>query len=595
MVYPRTDFAISAGNAATLRPLVMGRRAMVSAGHYAAARAGEHILSAGGNAIDAGVAAGIALNVLLYDRTSFGGVAPIILYHAATRQVVTLDGLGAWPALADREYLWNTYGGRMPEGILRSVTPAAPDAWLTALERFGRMTLAEVLEPAIELAEGAPASTCVVQTQRGMVHELDLLDRYAVDLFFPGGRAPEAGTVMSQPDLANVFRTLSDAEAAARRQGASRQAAIRQARDLFYQGPIAERIDAFHRSHGGWMRYADLASHQVEVSPSLHASYRGYDVYACGPWCQGPLLLQWLKILEHFDLDAMEHNSVAYLHLLAGVMDLGFADREQFYGDPRQVEVPVAGLLSDGYARSQAGRLQAEAAFGRMPAPGNPWRYQPGGEGRSVLPVDVTRYAVTGNRPVQRDTSYVAAGDAEGNLFSATPSDPVFASPVVPGLGFSCSGRGSQSRLEAGHPSAVAPGKRPRLTPNPALVMQGGRPLMAFGCPGADGQTQGMLQFLLNLVHWGMNPQQAAEAPRAMSYNYPQSFSPHDYYPGRLDVEARVPAAVREGLRSLGYDLRVAGEWASPMSTLHAVLINPSTGVLLGAADPRRPGAATGW
>ncbi|MDP2872791.1 MAG: gamma-glutamyltransferase [Bacillota bacterium] len=560
-----------------------------------AARVGEHILSAGGNAIDAGVAAGLAINVLLFDRTSFGGVAPIILYHARSGKLLTLDGLGVWPRLANLEHLQREYGGRMPEGILRSVTPGAPDAWLTALERFGTLTLGEVMEPALELAaDGAPTSTCVAGTLRGLRGSIDKLDPVAVETFFPGRRAPDPGTVLVQPDLARVFRALIEEEARARRLGAERRAAIGQARDLFYKGWIAEEIDAFHKAHGGWMRREDLAAHAVEVAPPLHTSYHGYDVYTCGPWCQGPLLIQFLNILGCFEVDSFKHNSFEYLHLLIEAMNLALSDRENFYGDPHMVDVPINGLISKEYAREQAARIRSDRAAGAMPAPGNPWRFEPGSSHRSVAPIDVSRYVASAGSP-PGDTSYVATGDREGNLFSATPSDPVFHTPMIPGLGFSCSGRGSQSRVVAGHPSALAPGKRPRLTPNPALVMLGGRPFMAFGCPGADSQTQAMLQFFLNLVHFGMNPQQAIESPRVMSLNYPASFAPHQYYPGRVDVESRIPAAVRARLHKAGHDVRVASEWAGVMSSVHAVLINPSTGVLLGAADPRRPGAAIGW
>lgn len=601
---PRRDFAVSADLTAapTVRPLVMGRHGMVAAGHFLAARIGEHILSAGGNAIDAGVAAGLAINVLLFDRTSFGGVAPIILYHAASGQLVTLDGLGVWPRLADREYLDRTYAGKMPDGILRAITPGAPDAWLTALERFGTLGLGDVMEPALELAAGgAPVSTCVAATLRGMAAsgELDRLDTVAVETFFPGRRPPDPGTILAQPDLARLFRALIDEEAGARRAGGDRQAAIRQARDLFYKGWIADEVDAFHRAHGGWMRAEDLAAHSVEMAPPLHTNYHGYDVYTCGPWCQGPLLIQFLNILEGFDIGSLKLNSSEYLHLVIEAMDLALSDRENFYGDPRFVEVPVAGLTSKVYAREQAARIRPDRAWGEMPQPGNPWRYETadngaGGMDRQVAPVDVSRYVVRAGNP-QGDTSYVAAGDRYGNLFSATPSDPIFHTPVIPGLGFSCSGRGSQSRVLPGHPSALAPGRRPRLTPNPAMVMLDGRPLMAFGCPGADSQTQAMLQFFLNLVHFGMNPQQAIEAPRVMSYNYPSSFAPHQYYPGRVDAESRIPAAIRERLQEAGHDVRAVGEWAGVMSSVHAVLINPATGVLLGVADPRRPGAAVGW
>ena len=587
----RGSFADSRAGTHTVHPVAMGTSGVVAAGHYLATTAGFQVMKAGGNAIDAGVTAGLSLNVLLFNMTSFGGVAPIILYHAETDSLVTLDGLGVWPRLADIDRLRKS--GEQG-GILRSVTPGAPDSWLTALERFGTLTLGEVLEPVVELAMGAPVAPTVAADLKGREASLDQLDQGARDIFFPGGRAPEPGDVLVQEDLAGVFRALMDEEAAARREGANRGEAIRRARDLVYRGWIAEKMSDYHEKNGGWMRYEDLATHRVEVAPPLHSTYRGYDVYTCGPWCQGPMLLQFLNVLDNFDLDAHRPNSAEYLHLLLESMDLVFSDRENFYGDPRDTEVPIEGLLSAEYAKERAAQVDLERARGEMPAPGNPWQYEPGKEDREVHPVDVSPYIAPDAR-VRSDTSYTAAADGMGNIFSATPSDPVFWTPVIPGLGFSCSGRGVQSRTDPGHPSSLAPGKRPRLTPNPALVMREGEPLMGLGCPGGDAQTQGMLQVLLNLVHHGMNPQEAIEAPRVISRNYPNSFAPHAYYPGRADAEGRIPASIRESLAGMGHDMEVMADWAPGASSVHIALINPSNGVLIGGADPRREGSAVAW
>ncbi|MFO8060616.1 MAG: gamma-glutamyltransferase family protein [Bacillota bacterium] len=587
----RDSFADSRAGTHTVHPLVMGTSGVVTAGHYLAAAAGFRVMQAGGSAVDAGVAAGISLNVVLFNMTSFGGVAPIILYHAETDSLVTLDGLGVWPRLADIDRLRE--GGEQG-GILRSVTPGAPDSWLTALERFGTLTLGEVLEPAWELAMGAPVATTVAEDLKRREASLDEVDEATREIYFPGGRAPEPGDVMVQEDLAGVFRALMDEEAAARREGASREEAIRRARDLIYRGWIAEKMGDFHRENGGWMRYEDLASHRVEVAPPLGAMYRGYDVYTCGPWCQGPMLLEFLNLLDNFDLERLGHNSTEYLHVLIECMDLVFADRENFYGDPRKVEVPMGGLLSPEYGRERAALVDPERAHGQMPAPGNPWRHETGREDREVRPVDPTPYIAPDAR-VRSDTSYAAAADARGNVFSVTPSDPVFWTPVIPGLGFSCSGRGVQSRTDPDHPSCLAPGKRPRLTPNPALVMRGGRPLMGFGCPGGDAQTQGMLQVLLNLVHQGMSPQEAIEAPRVISRNYPNSFAPHAYYPGRVDVEGRIPGEVCQALAGMGHGVTEMAKWAPGASSVHIAMINPGNGVLIGGADPRREGEAIAW
>ncbi len=591
----RMDFTTSRSDEVTARPLIMGRSGVVTSGHHLATAAGFEVMRAGGNAVDAGVTAGIAINVLLFNLTSFTGVAPIVVYHAQTDTRMTLDGLGVWPELTDIDEIRRRGGDSLSEGIMRAVTPGAPDSWMTALERYGTKTLGEVLEPARELArEGAPVSRGVAADLGEREERLADMEPEAARIFFPGGRAPRAGQVLVQADLAETFGMLMDEEARARREGCSREEAIRRARDFFYRGPIAERISEFHRQSGGWMRLRDLAEHRVELAPPLHISYRGHDVYACGPWCQGPMLLQFLNVLDCFELEDMGHNCTEYLHLLVEAMDLVFADRENFYADPRHVEVPITGLLSRDYARERAALIPRERATGRMPDPGDPWRYEPGGRDREVIPVDVERYRAPGD-DVKSDTSYVAAMDARGNIFSATPSDPVFWTPVVPGLGISCSGRGKQSRVEPGHPSGIAPGRRPRLTPNPALVMRGEEPIMALGCPGGDAQTQGMLQVLINMLHFGMNPQEAVEAPRVVTRNFPNSFAPHAYYPGRVDAEADLPGKVRDQLAAMGHDVYVVEKWAASSSRVHLAMKNPVDGTLLAGADPRAEGSAIGW
>ncbi len=588
----RDDFATSREDRLTARPLVMGRTGVIAAGHHLATAAGFHILRAGGNAVDAGVAAGVAINVLLYDRTNFAGVAPIIVYHARTDTRVYLDGLGVWPRLADIDEVRRR---GVSEGILRSVTPGAPDSWMTALQRFGTMSLGEVLAPAKELAEGGAAvSRQVAADLKTRAQNLEAVDPEARRIFFPGDRAPRVGEKVIQKDLADLFDQLAAEEAAALQDGLSREDAIGRARDYFYRGPVAEKIDQFHRENGGWMRYEDLASHRVEVSAPLHTTYRGYDIYTCGPWCQGPMLLQFLCVLENFDLDDMSPASAEYLHLLTEAMDLVFADRENFYGDPRHLEIPVRGLICKDYAAERAALIDARQAAGRMPDPGNPWRYEPEAETRDVQPVDVDRYR-TDTARIKGDTSYVSVVDEQGNIFSATPSDPVFWTPIIPGLGLSCSGRGKQSRTEPDHPSCIAPGKRPRLTPNPALIMRDGEPLMGLGCPGGDAQTQGMLQVFLNMVHFGMNPQEAVEAPRVISRNFPNSFAPHAYYPGRLEAEENIDRQITEDLSRMGHRVHQVQKWAASSSRVHVALKNPCNGTLLSAADPRAEGSATAW
>lgn len=575
----RTDFASTAGGAEPARPLVMGQRAVVSTGHYLATAAGDHMYSRRGSAIDAGIAAGVAVGVLLFERVNFAGVAPIALHHARSGDTVTIDGLGVWPKMTDPAVLAAQDG--LGDNILRAVTPAAPDAWLTALSRYGTLTAAEVLEPAWEYAaRGVPISHRVAH----YLNNVTEVSPWPVDMnFFPDAQLPRAGQVFARPELAKVIKSMMDADVRARQSGCSREAAIQAARDVFYRGWVAEEIDTYHRAHGGWMRFEDLAAYSVEIAPPLRGTYRDFEVLVCGPWCQGPALVQALNILETFDLEALGHNSTEYMHILAESVNLAFADRENFYGDPRFVDVPLDTLLSKAHARTRALEINRGKAFGTMP---------------SSLPlgremVDVDRYRSAPDALSHGDTSYVAAVDSEGNVFSATPSDSEFWGPVVPNLGFSVSGRGIQSRFDQNHPSSAVAGKRPRLTPNPAMLSRDGIPFMAIGCPGGDAQVQGMVQTLLNMIDFGMQVQEAIEAPRVTSWNFPNSFAPHPYHAGRLDVESRIGEDKRNELARLGHTVRVVADYADSSSAVHAAVINPDNGVLLAGSDPRSEGAAT--
>jgi gamma-glutamyltranspeptidase/glutathione hydrolase len=569
----------------------MSQGGVVASGHYLATKAAGDVFRGGGTAIDAGIAAGIALGVLLYERVNFAGVAPIILHHATSRRTVTIDGLGRWPRLTDVDFLrGQERDGLGTTGLFRVVTPGAPDAWLTALAEFGTLSAGDVLEPSWELAAlGAPVGPLAAffWTQP------EAISPWPVDMsLFASESFPAVGEVMKRPELAAVIKALMDEEALARKRGLDRREAIYAARDLFYKGWIAEEIGAFYESVGGWLRYDDLATYSVEIGIPLTTSFRGYEVLACGPWCQGPILLQFLNILEEFDLRSLGHNSVDYLHVVAEGMNLAFADREAFYGDPDYVSVPIDALISKEYGRQRAKEISDGAAFGRLPRPGDAFAFS--ALSRPSDPAGWEPPQPSARTPSQPDTSYVATVDDLGNVFSATPSDSSLWGTTIPKLGFSVSGRGINSRIEAGHPSVAAPGKRPRLTPNPALVAKDGTPFMAFGCPGGDAQSQGMLQFLLNLLEFGMNPQQAIEAPRIASWNFPNTFAPHGYLPGRLQAERRIPKEVLDVLARRGHDVEPIAEFTQQTSAVHAALINPANGVLIAASDPRAEGDATG-
>ncbi len=574
------------------RPPIMGATHMVSSGHYLAATAGNRILEEGGNAIDAGVASGIAINVTLPNATNFGGVAPIIIYLAASNSVVTVSGLGRWPRAASIEYFVQKAGGQIPLGILRSVVPSAADAWFTALENYGTMSFEQVVTPALKLAEiGFPLSANVRRSLGRSEKTLEGTDlstwRSTREVFMPNGHLPQVGERLVQRDLARSFRRLIDVEKANAHKG--REAAIRSARDYLYKGEMAEEMARFSQEQGGLLTLEDLKSFTVKIEEPEVGHFRDYEVYTCGPWCQGPVVAHTLQILEDDDLKALGHNSVDYIHLVSQALNLAFADRHHYYGDPEHVEVPIKGLLSKEYAKTRRSVIDMGRAYPEMPPPGEPWSHQ----GKSDKNLAAQRLSpVPGHQ--EQDTSYTCVIDRWGNAFSATPSDGLFGTPIVPGLGFLLSSRGTQSWLDPDHPSSLQPWKRPRLTPNPAIAFKDGKLFMPFGTPGGDAQCPAMVQMFLNIVEFGMNPQEAIEQPRFVPWNFPNSFWPHTYLPGRLNVEDRVSRSTIEDLSKRGHDLRVLDQWSPSMGALAGIVVDQASGALMAGADPRRDTYAIG-
>jgi gamma-glutamyltranspeptidase/glutathione hydrolase len=572
---------------ATTRPEIMGRRHMVSAGHYLAAGAAFQILEAGGNAIDAGVAGGLAIGILESDLVSCGGVAPIIVYVAETQQVVTISGLGIWPKKADITYFQRHHNGKIPGGLMRTVVPAAPDAWLTALERYGTMSFADCARAAIRFArEGFPMYPLMAE----ILHEKQETYRRFPDtakIFLPNDRPPQIGDIFVQSEAAASLQYMADEETAAAKRG-GRAAGLQAARSAFYEGDIAKKIHDYHAANGGWMTREDMASFRVGIEPPVKTRFGDVDVYGCGPWCQGPALLQVLNILEGYDLVGMKHNSPDYIHAVTEAVKLVMADREAYYADPRFLDVPMDALLDKTYAAERRAMI-GDRAWPEMPPAGPKSRLGvPDSWPTPKPPVPTERKA-----GMALDTSYLCVVDDKGNVFSATPSDGSHNGTVVPGVGIAISGRGSQSWTDPSHPSALAPGKRPRLTPNPAIAIRGNE-FVPFGTPGGDVQTQAMTQTFLNKFVWNMAPQAAVDAPRFASYSFPSSFEPHDYYPALLKLESRIDKATGDALAAKGHDV----EWwpdmiwlAGSICMIHA---DRDKGVVTGGADPRREGYAVG-
>ena len=573
-----------------LQPLITGARHMISAGHYLATEAGHAILQAGGNAIDAGVAAGIALGVLHSDQVQFSGVAPMVIYLAERDEVVTIAGLGGWPKAARLDVLVNDHGGTIPLGLLRTVVPAAPDAWILALERYGTMSFGNVAAAAIRYAREGFTMHPV------MAHYIDRNEatyrRWPQNaaIWLPNGRPPREGELFVQADLARSLAFMVDEERAASRRG--RAAGLAAARDAFYRGDLAAAIVRYHREEGGWLTAEDLADYRSTIEPPTRTTFHGIEVLTCGPWCQGPVLLQMLALIAGDDLRALGHNSPAYVHRVTEAMKLCFADRERYYGDPRFVSVPMDHLLSPAYAAERRRLIEEDRAWPEMPPAGR----VPGFDAGPAPAAAASEAAMAAASPaLPGDTSYACVIDRHGNVFSGTPSDSSWDTPVIPGLGFCPSSRGSQSWAVPGHPSCVAPGKRPRLTPNPALARRGREWFMAFGAPGGDLQPQAMLQVFLNHTVFGMSLQEAVEAPRFVTHSFPGSFEPHPYFPGRLDLERGLGAATGEALAARGHAIEWLPDLSIATAGVCAVVADRDAGILYGGADPRRAARAMGW
>ena len=421
----------------THHPRIIGTRHMAASANYLAAQVGFEILEAGGNAIDAGVAGGIALGVLQCEYVHFAGVAPIMIHLAETGETVSISGLGAWPKLASVAWFHEHQGGRILSNIKRTVVPAAPDAWITALERYGTMSFADVAAAAIRFGREGFGFQSI--SHEVMTEAAETIRRYPQNaaIYMPGGDVPKPGTRFFQTDLANSIQYMADQETAAARKG-GRAAGLAAARDAFYRGDIAQKIVAYHKANEGWLREDDLSEFHVDVETPLNVRFGDVTVFGCRPWCQGPVLLQALKILDGVDLRSLGHNTPAYIHTLVEALKLAFADRHAYYGDPKFVDVPIDSLLSDAYAARRRALIDPDRACPEMPPAGTVQEL--GIAVRASTPAKADREYVEGDP----DTSYICTVDRHGNCFSATPSDGATNGPVIPDTGLAPSSRGAR-------------------------------------------------------------------------------------------------------------------------------------------------------
>jgi gamma-glutamyltranspeptidase/glutathione hydrolase len=570
----------------TTRPVIMGTYGVVAAGHYTAAEVGMTALERGGNAVDAAVAAGFALELLKPHETGLGGEAPILIYLSQGRdgpKPVAISGAGTAPGRATLDWFRSTGIDAIPgDGLLAATVPSAFGAWVTALLRYGRMGLKETLGPAVEIARaGFPLYPQLRNELVGHAPRFREQWPSTAAAYLPHGEVPAIGTLIRQPDWAATMTDAIDVELRELHRG--REASLKAVLEWFYRGPVAERIaeyaqttavlDATGKPNRGLLSRDDMAGFETRLEQPVSTSYRGLEVYKCGPWTQGPVFLQQLNLLEGFDLAAMGHNSAAYLHTIAEAANLAFADRERYYGDPLFEDVPLSRLLSKEYAADRRKMIDPDHASGEL-CPGR----EPPAESDTAVQTPGAGHV--------GDTTHLDVIDRKGNMVAATPSGGwIQSSPVVPGLGFPLGTRAQQFNLDPGHPNAIAPGKRPRMTLTPSLVLKNGEPHMVFGTPGGDQQDQWALQFFLNVVDFGMGLQEAADAPLVHSLAFPSSFYPHECYPKRVVAEGRLDPAARAGLEARGHEVVVVDDWDS--GQVSGIRYTPETGLIEGAASPR--------
>lgn len=596
----------------TRRPAAQGEQFMAATSSKWATEAALAIMEEGGNAFDAAVAALLMLNVTNCEASSFPGIAPTLIHVAESGEVLGYNGVGTAPAAATIDAYKAKGFTTVPKFHLYSqLLPGSPDAMVAILQKYGTMSFGEVSAAAIKMArEGFPVGSILKKNL-----DLSLFERLGLSILMPYNskvylrgewwRPLHYGDRLALADLADTLQALADAEQEVLVHGGTREEGLQAIRDYFYDGPIAEQIVAYHEQKGGLFTREDLASYSGYWEQPLSGQFGEYTVFANDTWCQGAVVPLTLQILAGIDLKAMGHNSPEYVHTVAQALELAMADRESYMADPAFVDVPIKGLLNPAYAAERRQAMTPGRAFGQMPPAGNPYPYEnrlpaktTGATGAALGKGDVSQrqmafFATREEVTLGKDTTYLAVVDQFGNAVSLTPSD-FPESPMIPGTGLTLGVRMTQFRLEPGHPAALVPGKRPRITPNPGMVFKDGAFYMSYGTPGGDMQPQAMVQVFLNLFVFGMDPQEAVDAPRFKTVNFPDSFAPHNYRPGTLELEQPLYAALAEDLKAMGYTVSEQPEWDNSFGGVCLIIRDPETGHLTGAADPREGAWAEG-
>jgi gamma-glutamyltranspeptidase/glutathione hydrolase len=579
----------------TQKPPLHGKHWVAVTGKPLAATAGAMIFQKGGNAIDAAAAMLGAVSTM-WDVLSWGGETQALIYHPYLKKVIGINALGVAPSGATAEFYRSKGMNNPPEhGPLAAVTPGTPGGLLTMLAEFGTMSLAEVLAPAIQMADGyaIDAQTAnAIESNKVRIKQW----KYSREVMLPylgqAREAPAAGEVFAQRDLAATLRKLVEAERAARAAGKDRKTAIYAAYDRFYRGDIAEEIVRGTREEGGLFTREDLATWRVKIEEPTSTTYKGVQVYKLQEWTQGPALLQALNILENADLKAMGYNSAKYVHTIYQAMSLAFADRDFYYGDPAfEPKEPIKGLLSKDYARARYAQITWDKNNPDI-KPGDPYPFQgetnpfkhlidkwsttgapaempKSGQHDRVIPTgDSTDDAF--RQAFYSGTTSIQAADTSGWVISITPSGGWIPAVIAgrTGIGLSQRAQSFVTHPGDGPFNVIEPGKRPRVTLTPSLALRDGEPFMAFSVQGGDSQDQNLLQFFLNVVEFGMTPQEAVEAANINSYQMRSSFGRHETRPGRVLLAESVPSWTRAELRRMGYIFEFEERTSGPITAV---------------------------
>jgi gamma-glutamyltranspeptidase/glutathione hydrolase len=566
----------------TQKPVLHGRHWIAITGKPLAATVGAMIFQKGGNAVDAACAM-IAATSTMWDTLGWGGETQALIYNPHTRKVIGINALGVAPTGATAEF-FKAKGMKYPPeyGPLAAVTPGTPGGILTMLAEYGRLSLAEVLAPVIELADGYPIESQLVDAIRRHKDKLqDWPYSRQVLLTHPGREheAPEPGEIFRQPDLAATLRKAVEAERLALAAGKTRKEAIYAAYERFYRGDIAQEIVRSVKEQGGLITMEDLSKWKVHLEDPVTVNYKGVDVYKLTTWVQGPVMLQALNLLEQVDLRALGYNSGKYIHTLYQVMNLAFADRDFYYGDPYfPPEEPIRGLLSKDYARERAKLIHPNRNDPKI-GPGDPYPFQNGTNPymdllknwNSTANIPKTAERSEAGADLNAGTTSVQAADAEGWVVSATPSGGWIPAVIAGKTGMGLSQRMQSFVLDpAENPyNVVEPGKRPRATLTPTLALEDGAPYLSFAVQGADTQDQNLLQFFLNVVEFGMTVQEAAEAANFNSFQLRSSFDKHESQPGKILLNSAIPEWTRRDLKRRGYTFVFEDRTSGPINAIY--------------------------